>query len=170
VELRVVTMPCGTAATNNKYSKMGAGVWGGEPRTLAGVGLFVERARHQLTAMHLRVLAAARAVPYCWCDDQTMLAKKTPRIRGPCPWTNRRPCLACNPAGECTCPDGRAYMVSDKVDQCGSLNCIGGLVTKACQKEDMADTNAHGMGVTCTAGEHAGCEPGCGCEAQVATP
>ena len=82
-----------------------------------------------------------------------MLTKKILGCRDTFPCSIRRPCLMWNPAGECTCPDGKAYMVSDKGDSCGSLHCVGGTVTKACQRSAMADTNAHGMGVTCSTGK-----------------
>ena len=59
-------------------------------------------------------------------------------------------------AGECTCPDGNTYMVSDKGDHCGSLHCNGGAITKACSQIPMTDTSAHGMGVTCAAAVPAG--------------
>ena len=119
----------------------------------------MERAQHHLTSM--QVPAASRA--HLWCDHRTMTTKKILGCRDPFPCTIRRPCLMWNPAGECTCPDGKAYMVSDKGDSCGSLNCVGGTVTKACQRTDMADANAHGMGVSCSTGKQALCvAQGCG--------
>ena len=58
--------------------------------------------------------------------------------------------------GECMCPNGQVYAVSDAVASrtsgglaCGPLHCYGGAITKGCEATAMADTTAHGMGVTC---------------------
>ena len=52
--------------------------------------------------------------------------------------------------GECTCPDGKAYLVSDNGNGCKTLNCFGGKTTKKCS-EPASGTNVTwaGMGVTC---------------------
>ena len=54
--------------------------------------------------------------------------------------------------GECECPSGEKYWVSDRGDLCGSINCIGGRVSTPCKSGAMADTSAHGKGVTCGPG------------------
>lgn len=52
--------------------------------------------------------------------------------------------------GECTCPDGKKYLVGDNGDDCASLACIGGKISKECSDGGIPE-EIFGMSVTCKA-------------------
>lgn len=51
--------------------------------------------------------------------------------------------------GECTCPDGQTYNVGDQWNSCDSLECNGGVVTKACDITTNWQSPGAGYGVWC---------------------
>eukprot|EP00729_Bicosta_minor_P004694 gene4694-30163_t len=49
--------------------------------------------------------------------------------------------------GECTCPNGQVYLVGDYANECGSLACEGGTITKACSPYHPVE--GHHKSLTC---------------------
>ena len=51
--------------------------------------------------------------------------------------------------GECSCPDGQTYLVGDRYNACGSIQCNGGTVTTACSSDTTWQSSGAGYSVFC---------------------